>query len=46
MLICFFGLFLKALKECIHDFFDVLCSGKMYNCAENHAYLEQFLRVI
>ena len=41
----FFGLFLKALKECIHDFFDVLCSGKIQNCAENQASPEQIFRV-
>ena len=28
------------------DAFDVLCSDKTQNCAENHASTEQFLRVI
>lgn len=37
------GLFFETLKECLPESFDVLCSDKTENCAENPASPEQFL---
>ena len=43
---CWTVLFFETLKKRIPDLFDVLCSDKIQNCAENPASPEQFLRVI
>ena len=38
--------FFETLKESIPELFDILCSDKMWNYADNRASLEQFLSVI
>ena len=42
---CWSVLFFEPLKRCNPDLFNVLCSDKIENCAENAAAPDQLLRV-